>query len=277
MLSTSFLGTFLEQSSWTLCGMSILVAYHAVSFSYVEGTRALSDVSFEAKPGQCIALYGAAGAGKSTLLSLIPRFYDPDAGRVSIDGIDVRELELSTLRRSIAVVFQETFLFSHTMAANIAFGRPEASLAEIERAARLASAHEFIERLPHGYETVLGELATNLSGGQRQRLALARALLTDPSILLLDDPTAALDAETTREILGSLQTAAAGRTTIMVTHRPALLRRADRILVLEHGRIVQHGTHAELAPLPGPYRELLRLHAADAHALPTLSAEERAQ
>jgi ATP-binding cassette subfamily B protein len=252
------------------------VRFDRVSFGYVAGRRALAELTFEAKPGELIALYGAAGAGKSTLLSLIPRFYDPDAGTVTIDGIDVRTLDLTVLRRSVAVVFQETFLFSNTVAANIAFGMPNASLAEIERVARLASAHEFIECLPEGYQTVLGELATNLSGGQRQRLALARALLTDPSILLLDDPTAALDAETTREILASLSTASRGRTTFMVTHRPALLRRADRIIVLEQGRLAHVGTHSELLHLPGPYRELLRLHARDAHELPPLAAEERA-
>jgi len=252
------------------------VRFEGVSFGYAEGRRALTELTFEAEPGELIALYGAAGSGKSTLLSLIPRFYDPDSGKVTIDGIDVRALELGALRRSVAVVFQETFLFSHTVAANIAFGKPDASFEDIERAARLASAHEFIERLPDGYQTVLGELATNLSGGQRQRLALARALLTDPSILLLDDPTAALDAETTREILASLTSASRGRTTFMVTHRPALLRRADRIIVLEQGRIAQLGTHSEIAHLPGPYRDLLRLHARDHHELPPLAAEGRA-
>ena len=222
------------------------MCFEGVHFGYDPQRPVLSDLSFEARPGECIAIYGAAGAGKSTLLSLIPRFYDPQRGCVRVDGIDVRELDLRQLRSSLAVVFQESFLFSHTVAANIAFGQPDASLAQIRRAAQLAAADEFILRLPHGYDTILGELATNLSGGQRQRLAIARALLRDPSILLLDDPTAALDTETTREILDSLRAAASGRTTFLVTHRAALLRSADRILVVEGGRIVQHGTPAEL-------------------------------
>jgi ABC-type multidrug transport system fused ATPase/permease subunit len=237
--------------------------FEHVSFGYEPGRMVLHDLDFTVQPGQWIALFGAAGAGKSTLLSLIPRFYDVSAGRICIDGCDVRELDLAALRRSSAVVFQETFLFSHTVAANIAFGHPQASAAQIERAARIACAHEFIARLPHGYDTLLGEDATNLSGGQRQRLAIARAILSDPRILLLDDPTAALDAETALDILSSLTAAAAGRTTFLVTHRPALLRQADRILVLERGRIVQAGRHAELCNTPGPYRDALRLHEAE--------------
>jgi ATP-binding cassette subfamily B protein len=252
------------------------IRFDDVTFGYGSNAPALRGVSFEAHPGECIALYGAAGAGKSTLLSLIPRFYDPDRGAVSVDGIDVRSLDLDLLRRSTAVVFQETFLFSHTVAANIAFGHPRATAAQIEQAARLACAHEFIEHLPHGYDTVLGELATQLSGGQRQRLAIARALLTDPTILLLDDATAALDTETTREILGSLRTAAIGRTTLMVTHHPALLRLADRILVLDRGRIVQSGTHLELSAVSGPYRELLRIHDHASTEVRTSARAERA-
>jgi ABC-type multidrug transport system fused ATPase/permease subunit len=239
------------------------VRFENVTFGYAPGRAAVSGIDFSVQPGQCIALFGAAGAGKSTLLSLIPRFYDPDQGRVLLDGVDVRELDLNTLRRAVAVVFQETFLFSHSVAANIAFGHPEASRAQIERAARIACAHDFIEALPAGYDTLLGERASNLSGGQRQRLAIARALLTDPPILLLDDPTAALDAHTTREILTSLKAAGAGRTTFLVTHRPLLLKQADRVLVLAHGRVLQQGTPFELSQLPGPYRDALRLHAHD--------------
>lgn len=243
------------------------VRFERVCFGYGE-RPSLTQIDLEAQPGECIALFGAAGAGKSTLLSLIPRFYDVESGRVLVDGIDVRELSLASLRKHTAFVFQETFLFSNTIAANIAFGHPQASPAQIEQAARLARAHDFIVALPHGYDTLLGELATNLSGGQRQRIAIARALLSDPRILLLDDPTAALDAETTREFLETLETAARGRTTFIATHRPQLLERVDRILVLEQGRVVQHGSHAELLRRDGPYRRAIEL------ALPAL--EERA-
>jgi ATP-binding cassette subfamily B protein len=239
------------------------VRFEAVTFGYDPKRAALSGIDLEVKPGELVALFGAAGAGKSTLLSMIPRFYDPDRGRVLVDGIDVRELDLNALRRTISVVFQETFLFSNTVAANIAFGHPEASRAQIEHVARVACAHEFIERLPDGYDTLLGERATNLSGGQRQRLAIARALLIDPRILLLDDPTAALDAHTTREILTSLKAAGAGRTTFLVTHRPLLLKQADRVIVLHGGRVVQQGTPFLLATQSGPYRDALQLHAHD--------------
>jgi ATP-binding cassette subfamily B protein len=253
------------------------VRFEDVSFAYDAGHPALMKLSFEARPGEFVAIYGAAGAGKTTLLSLIPRFYDPDHGSVYLDGVDVRALDLDLLRRATAVVFQETFLFSHTVAANIAFGHPEASRVQIERAARLASAHDFIERLPHGYETVLGELATSLSGGQRQRLAIARALLTEPRVLLLDDPTAALDSETSQEILASLRAASVGRTTLIATHRPALLQQADRILVLADGKLVQQGTHAELCTRAGPYRDALHSHVHDEPAGSTFAALEQAR
>jgi ATP-binding cassette subfamily B protein len=233
------------------------IKFENVSFGYTRGRDALTQIDLEVRPGECVALFGAAGAGKSSLLSLVPRFYDVTEGRVSVDGVDVREHDLSVLRRQTAFVFQETFLFSNTVAANIAFGHPEASRAQIERAARQAAAHEFILGLPKGYDTMLGEYAVNLSGGQRQRLAIARALLTCPRMLLLDDPTAALDAETTLQILASLRSAAEGRTTLLVTHRPQLLKQADRVVVLAHGRIVQQGTHVELLRVDGPYRRAL--------------------
>jgi ATP-binding cassette subfamily B protein len=184
-----------------------------------------------------------------------------------VDGIDVRRLHLDDLRRNIGTVFQESFLFSNTVAANIAFGHPGATQAQIERAARIAAAHEFILGLPKGYETVLGEGGNSLSGGQRQRLAIARAVLLEPAILLLDDPTAAIDSETEHEIFEALDRAIAGRTTFIVAHRLSTLRRADLIVVLENGRIVQRGTHAELIRVPGPYLHVANLQLVDGREL----------
>jgi ATP-binding cassette subfamily B protein len=203
------------------------------------------------------------GAGKSTLLGLVPRFYDPIAGRILADGKDLRELELDMFRRQIGIVYQESFLFSNTVSANIAFGHPHATMEQIERAARIASAHEFITALPRGYETVLGESGVDLSGGQRQRLALARALLLQPPVLILDDPTASVDARTENEIVSALREAMAERTTFVVSSRLSLLRRADLILVIEDGRLTQSGTHAELAHRPGTYHETALLQIMD--------------
>jgi ATP-binding cassette subfamily B protein len=239
------------------------MVFENVTFGYNADKPALTDVSFEAKPGQVIGIFGMTGAGKSTLLGLIPRFYDPQRGRILADGRDLRELELDTFRRQIGIVYQESFLFSNTVSANIAFGHPHATMAQIERAARLASAHEFITALPQGYATVLGESGVDLSGGQRQRLALARALLLQPPILILDDPTASVDARTENEIVSALREAMAGRTTFVVSGRLSLLRRADLILVLEHGRLTQTGTHAELVHRPGPYHETALLQIMD--------------
>ncbi|HYD82891.1 MAG TPA: ATP-binding cassette domain-containing protein, partial [Opitutus sp.] len=219
------------------------------------------------KPGQCVAILGATGAGKSVLMSLIPRFYDPTSGSVLLDGIDARRLHLDDLRRNIGLVFQESFLFSNTIAANIAFGHPDATPAQIEKAARIAAAHDFITALPKGYDTILGESGSTLSGGQRQRLAIARAVLLEPAILLLDDPTAAIDSETEHEIFEALDRAIAGRTTFIVAHRLSTLRRADFIIVMENGRIVQRGTHQELMRVPGPYLRVARLQLVDARDL----------
>jgi ATP-binding cassette subfamily B protein len=227
----------------------------------------LRDIDLEVKPGECIAILGATGAGKSVLMSLIPRFYDVTSGRVLVDGIDVRRLHLDDLRRNIGLVFQESFLFSHTVAANIAFGHPEATQAQIEKAARIAAAHDFILGLPKGYDTVLGESGSSLSGGQRQRLAIARAVLLEPAILLLDDPTAAIDSETEHEIFEALDRAIAGRTTFIVAHRLSTLRRASRIIVMENGRIVQEGRHEELMRRPGPYLSVASLQLVDAREL----------
>jgi len=242
------------------------VAFEDVSFEYQDNATVLRGLSFVAEPGRRIAIAGATGAGKSALLSLIPRFYDPRSGRVTLDGHDLRDLPLPELRRQVGIVFQENFLFSNSIAANIAFGHPEATMERIERAARVAGAHEFIAALPEGYETHLGEGGVNLSGGQRQRLAIARALLLEPTVLLLDDPTSAIDAETEKEIMAAMEAAMVGRTTFIVAHRLSTLRRADLILVLDHGRLIQTGTHAELMAKDGHYRRAILVQSEGAAA-----------
>jgi ATP-binding cassette subfamily B protein len=239
------------------------ISFERVGFDYLPAATVLEDISFEAEPDQVIGIFGMTGAGKSTLLSLIPRFYDPRRGRILADGQDLRELDLDSYRRQIGIVYQESFLFSNTVAANIAFGHPHASQAQIERAARAASAHDFILAAPNGYNTVLGESGVDLSGGQRQRLALARALLLEPPILILDDPTASVDPKTEHEIVSALRQAMAGRTTFVVANRLSLLRRADIILVLDQGRLAQTGTHDELIYQAGPYRETAMLQLMD--------------
>lgn len=239
------------------------VAFDRVSFAYKDTDPVLRDVSFAAKPGECVAIVGATGSGKSTLLSLIPRFYDPTLGKVYIDDVDVRQIDLDDLRRNIGKVFQESFLFSNTIAANIAFGHPDATQEQIENAAKIACAHAFIMEMPEGYQTILSEGGMDLSGGQRQRLAIARAVLLEPPILLLDDPTAAIDPQTEGEILEAMDRAMEGRTTFVVAHRLSTLRRADKVIVLERGRVVQAGTHAELMSRRGHYRFAARLQAAD--------------
>jgi len=239
------------------------VRFDQVGFEYKEMEPTLKGINFSVEPGEAVAIVGATGAGKSAMVGLIPRFYDVTSGRLTLDNIDVRDIDLDDLRRNIGIVFQESFLFSNTVAANIAFGHPEATREQIEKAARVAAAHDFITELPRGYETVLGEGGVDLSGGQRQRLAIARAVLLEPAILLLDDPTAAIDPETEHEILEAMQGAMEGRTTFIVAHRLSTLRRADKVVVLERGALVQTGTHEELMSRPGLYQRLARLQIVD--------------
>jgi ATP-binding cassette subfamily B protein/subfamily B ATP-binding cassette protein MsbA len=224
-----------------------------VTFGHEPGRPILRNVSLEARPGETVAIVGATGAGKSTLVSLVPRFFDPWEGRVMLDGHDVREVQLKSLRRQIALVLQEAFLFPLTIADNIAYGRPGATLAEIETAARTANAHEFIARLPNGYQTVIGERGATLSGGERQRISIARALLKDAPVLILDEPTSALDVVTEGSLLDALDRLTQGRATLIIAHRLSTVRRANRIVALKDGQIAESGTHDELLALGGVY------------------------
>lgn len=226
-----------------------------VAFGYEPGRPVLRGLSLEVQPGETVALIGESGAGKSTLVSLIPRLADVWDGRVLIDGHDVRQLRLRSLRQQIAMVLQEPFLFPISVAENIAYGRPDASRKQIEDAARAAKAHDFIQALAQGYDTVIGERGVTLSGGERQRLSIARALLKDAPILILDEPTSALDAETEHSILEALRLMQ-GRTTLLIAHRLSTIRQADRIVVLKGGRIVETGTHDQLLALQGSYAHL---------------------
>jgi ATP-binding cassette subfamily B protein len=235
------------------------VCFEQTAFAYPSGPPVLRDITLTARPGQCVGIVGPTGSGKSTLLSLIPRFYDATAGRVCIDGVPVTELDLDALRRQIGLVFQESFLFSTTVAANIAFGHPQATREQVEHAARVAAVHDFIVSLPQDYDTVLVEGGADLSGGQRQRLAFARAVLLDPPILLLDDPIASVDAHTEQEILASLRRITRRRTTFLVTHRYTALQGADWVVVLDGGRIVEQGPPAALLARRGPFWRAARI------------------
>ena len=232
------------------------VRFEGVDFAYREGRPVLAGIDLELEPGRTVALIGQTGAGKTTLAALVPRFYDATRGRVLVDGVDVRDVTLRSLRREIGVVTQDPLLFSASVRENIAFGRAEATDEQVERAARLAQAHEFIERLPGGYNTPVGERGVTLSGGQRQRLAIARALLVDPRILILDDATASVDATTEARIRTGLEEAKRGRTTIIIAHRLSTIALADEIVVLDEGRIAARGTHDELLVASAVYREI---------------------
>jgi ABC-type multidrug transport system fused ATPase/permease subunit len=232
------------------------IRFEDVSFGYEPSRPVLSEVSLEARPGQVVALVGPTGAGKTTLASLVPRFFDPWQGRVTIDGVDIRDVSLSSLRSQVSVVFQEALLLPLTVAENIGYGRPDATRDEVIEAARAAQADEFIRRLPQGYDTVLGEAGACLSGGERQRLTIARALLKDAPVLILDEPTSALDARTEAALVAALRRLLTGRTALVIAHRLSTIRGADQIAVLDHGRLVEIGSHDQLLVGSGLYHRL---------------------
>jgi ATP-binding cassette subfamily B protein len=239
------------------------VRFENVSFSYSRRAPVVYEVDIDAQPGETIAILGSTGSGKSTLLNLLPRFYDVTDGRITIDGVDIRDVQLESLRRNVGVVLQEVFLFTATIRDNIAYGKPDATQEEIEEAAKIAQIHSFIASLPHGYDTWVGERGMTLSGGQKQRVAIARMLLLDPRILVLDDSTSAVDMETEFLIQQALANLIEGRTSFVIAHRLRTIKEADQILVVDQGRIVQRGKHAELVEQEGPYQEIYHLQLRD--------------
>lgn len=250
------------------------VAFNHVTFAYGNKMPAVTDIDFEAKSGAVIGFLGGTGSGKSTITQLMMRAYDVNEGSITLDGIDIRDYSVRSLRSQIATVFQETFLFSSSIRNNISYGLKNVSMEEIIRAAQLAKAHEFIMEMEDGYDTVVGERGMGLSGGQKQRIAIARALLKNPRILILDDATSAVDMETEHEIQAGFQEVMKGRTTLIIAHRISSLRHADQIIVMNEGRVQQRGTHQELIEVPGPYQDVYRIQYADYLARVTGRGEE---
>jgi subfamily B ATP-binding cassette protein MsbA len=235
------------------------VSFKNVTFSYDGNEVVLGDINLDVPSGKVIALVGPSGAGKTSLVKLIPRFYDPNEGQVFIDGIDIKTVSLKSLREQLGIVPQETILFSTSIRDNIAYGRLDASLQEIEAAAKAANADEFIERLPEGYDTVVGERGSKLSGGQAQRISIARAILKNPRILILDEATSSLDARSEELVQKALEKLMKGRTTFIIAHRLTTIQNADEIIVLKSGNIVQRGSHEELLAVDGIYRSLYQM------------------
>jgi len=235
------------------------ISFHDVGFRYPGSNPVLKGINLKIKKGEVIALVGASGSGKTTLAQLLLRFYDPVSGKITMDGHDINDLTIQSLRRQIGVVTQETHLFNDTLEANIAYGKLDATPIEIENAAKAAYAHDFISKLPQGYKTVIGERGVRLSGGERQRIAIARALLKNPPILILDEATSALDAQSEQAVQSAIDHLLAGRTVVLIAHRLATVKKASRIIVLDHGSVKESGSHQELLDKQGVYQKLYEL------------------